>query len=92
MTKNALQAILNEYEDKVKQIHGTGFSIFLNHAKNKETLSNSDIELKTFGGEDFICYKEYDFTAAKDREVIIPVSDIIKVVVIDSPVYDPYRH
>lgn len=91
MTKAALQAILTQYGDKVKIIEGTGFHIHLNHAKVANSKTTNDITFKTFGSEDFISYSDYDGVSAKDREVLVPVSDVIKVVTVDSPVYDPYR-
>lgn len=92
MTKAALQAILNQYGTKVKIIMGTGFKLFLNHAKVAECLKTSDITFKSFGSVDFISYPEIDGVAAKDREILIPVDDVIKVVTVDSDVYDPYRY
>ena len=91
MTKAALQALINELGDKLKIIKGTNFAIYLNHAKSAETLSNSDIEFKSYGGIDFIVFKELDGIAQKPRTVYAAVSDVTKVIAVDSDVYDPYR-
>lgn len=92
MTQAALQSILNEYGDKVKIIVGTGFKIFLNHAKSAETLKTSDIQFKAFGGTQFIVYPDVDTASGKTREVIVPVTDVIKIVTVDSDIFDPYRY
>jgi len=92
MTKAALQAMMSEFGTKLKIIKGTNFAIYLNHAKAAETLKNEDITFKSYGGEDCIVYQEaMDGIAQKPRTVIVPVSDVTKVIAVDSDVFDPYR-
>lgn len=93
MTNAALQAILEEYGEKVKCIKCTGCMVVLNQKFINNTFTKDDIEFKDFGGVDCFTYKDQNPMSGNYNTIVVPTADVIKVITTenDKDKLDPYR-
>ena len=91
MTNSAVQAILTEYGDRVKCIKFAGGRIVVNCNLPEANLTTNDLELITLGGVDMIRYKQFDNFSHKYDTIIIPTSDVGKIVITENA-KDPIDH